>query len=346
MLLGFTNSRGTQSAGRASRGVRRRRLGFGLALAAVLGSLVVIPATGASALSIDCGYDSGLKYIYGVPGGRDGITCAGTSAAGAGGTITGGVPPIATRGGTSAPMMSPLCRYSPPALPAALFSRGPITIHDELRSASRGKTADFFERDGVPIAVREIGDPDRLNTGPTWIRIVDTTLFPAAVIYEFDCMSSGGWMISADKPTGSDIAPPVATPSPVPSSAHASMTPVPGRSNEFFYRLDMMNDSFSTNHSRAVLNLSAFTLTDVVSAPPGASCVTVTEQAAQCESLDLPAGSTSTFVLLVRARPTIDTTADLRAMAWTVAALHPHSIGFRVVDVMADVTPVRPTGGL
>ncbi|MEA9986396.1 MULTISPECIES: hypothetical protein [Subtercola] len=337
----FTVTRGTQKARR-----RGGRFAAGLALVATIGALVLVPALSSSAMEVDCSYTPGMSTWVGA--GRDGIKCmSGTTGGGAGGYVGGGSSSLGTAGapgGGSPSVMSPLCKYSLPALPSTFFTRGTITSTTDHFS-STGNSWTTYARNGRYAASLYVSDLDKSGLGATHAQFIDDSQWPLQVSYEFDCMSSYDYQATFISFAGTgDLLPGGGTP-PTPSeNASSVLTPLPAGDNEFLYRVNVTNARYVSAYANVGLDLQAFTVESVLSSPAGGSCQTAATFAEQCVVDSLPAGATGTFVFLVKARPTIDSTATLRAYAETSPVLNALSVKSDVVDATGDVTPMPVIG--
>ena len=313
---------------------------------AVVGGLVVSPATTASALSIDCAYTPGL----GDYAARNGLDCqVGTrggfiSTAGPGGFSSAFMPGGAVAPGT----MSSYCVNEAPSMPEELYARGTVTA--ESYSYANGTASTYYYRDGKFFAQRDIfdlnGDGD--TGGRDTITIRDFSLGGGLMVkWQLDCLNRTGWLQSLIDTNNVDVdeyvvgPTPTSTPGPTPTAptstppAHsseppvssASLTPVAGATNEFTYSVELKNTHAFARPMSLEVDESAFTVTKVAAMPPGGSCPSASGLALRCVVDPMAANSSGVFTFLVTAKPTPNSSADLVSIASVHGLVGSHAVG-------------------
>jgi hypothetical protein len=312
------------------RGRRKAKFAALLTLAATVGALIVLPATGASAMAIDCSYGGpGLKSYIGD--GREGVTCAG-SGTGSGSGV--GFHSVTTPGdGQLVP--SGLCPAGtiPPVVPDDFYDHGYISTNTYTRDleADPGRpittdTVTAYYRLGRLVAIRDIfmnssGDVRQ-------IAFQDFTLKDesgAGVILRSIGSCTGGWSATSDP---SESAPykilpdnPMALPgTPIPTTAPhevltmGSLMAVPFSSGKYFLRIDVTNNDDVNRSADVDIDLSAYSLSTVAALPRDGSCPYASNADEHCAVGSLAPGDSKTLLLVVQAKPDAAASAPLQIM--------------------------------
>ncbi|UFS59282.1 hypothetical protein [Subtercola endophyticus] len=315
------------------RGRRKGRLAAVLALVATIGALIVLPATSASALAIDCTYGGPGLYAY-IGTGRDGVTCQGIGGGGMGSGI--GYHPVTTPGsGQTVPDGYCPAGAIPPVIPDDFYDHGLITSYsyyesDWFRGSYRMpmQVTEFY-RNGAFVGSRQV----ILNRSGIVYKIVfnDSTLLIGGMsggpgvrlISTGTC--SGGWNVEAVPQTSkaSELVPagPMAlpgTPSPTPTTNEVvttgSLTPVPYSSGKYFLRVDATNTNSVDLPTDLDLDLSGYSMVSVAAMPSDGSCPFATNLDEHCSVPSLAPGATKTFTFVVQARTGAGAPAQLNVM--------------------------------
>ncbi|WP_147304030.1 hypothetical protein [Subtercola boreus] len=302
---------------------RRRPTGLLLVAALLAGGLstFILPATSASAEAIDCGYTPGLSEYIGA--GRDGVTCMGGGTHGPGTVYgSGHLPGQTVPGGSTA---GSACNYSAPALPDAFYGWGNVststTSFDHTRDDGTlwHSTRTMYSRNGHYVASRQI------NTSlgkPLEVNFNDFTLIEGRVLLTmtFNCKTDPTWVV--DEPTifhpDENVAPTPGAPATASRSldTRASMAPVPFHPGKYFLRVDLTNNhpAPSVTGFSMSLDLSSYSLDEIITSPRDSSCPEALTFAELCVSPAISPGETQTFTAVVSARAGVSATAPITVL--------------------------------
>jgi hypothetical protein len=305
----------------------------------VIAAAFAVPASSASALTIDCSYTPGMSGF--VDRLNDpGVRCARTGES-SGSTPGGGQlgRPGSSLGGAASTSVTS-CKYPTPSMPDWFYSNGPIfatdlpALHYPDPSGADDVFADYRTeyRDGHGnrIGTRDyIVSTKRSLTVPARMYLSDfnSVHFPVEVVQMWRCDQPtwGPELFNNMSPTTGDIDP-IATPDddPVPFrtsvvTARSSLGPVPFRPNEYFYRVDVTNNTAAGSSLPAVLSidLDEFEINEVIALPAAGSCPAYTPATQTCTVSQLLPGQTQTFTFRVTAKKGFETAGVLTAKADT-----------------------------
>lgn len=338
----------------------QRRLLSVVIASAICAAAVLVPAAGASAMSIDCSYTPGLSAFVEKLKDQN-LTC-----------LQGGNPRGTTKGGGStgdrpgngigaaAGSQVNACAYPTPDMPDWLYSNGTVTAEylppfyfpdpsgtDDVLADYR---TEYRDASGTRFATRDyVVSTKRALTVPAKMYLHDFNLahFPASVSQTWSC-DHADWM-----PTQFANMSPTTGPSPVaptgtdprwsssPLSVVSSIGPVPTRPGEFFYRVDATNTSSSRAYPALLsIDLSHYSIGEVISLPAGGSCPAWTPGHESCSATSVLPGQTITFTFLVKALSGGSTTLPLTTQVDTFANSIPNPRPFpSVLGRWTSVTP-------
>lgn len=324
----------------------RRSIALAVAFVLMLSGLVTLGASSASALQIDCVYGGQALRDY-IGAGRDGVTCAGTSAAGPD-TVHGKdeIDPWDAHGAGGGSTTTG-CKYLPP------YS-GEDIDYDRVQSSPlpgdgwtypSGSHTTYWRGSGDNARI--VATRDIVAQGFMFrVRLTDYSFYsPFGGGYisqsSFQCETEG-WNISVvSMAPGAPLTLPdgTATPASEKVDTVSSLRPIPGRVGEYFLRVDVKNTRSVTTPVAITIQKGSFTNFAVIAFPSYGACLDAPGMGMECTVDGLPSGISTTFLFTVKVkdRATPKPYVDILT-TWMGNAAHAGTTRFSMLNSMSTTS--------
>jgi hypothetical protein len=294
-------------------------------------ALIVVPATSASALALQCRYTPGMEAWIDA-GGSPGDTCAVTAGGVVGGSHSG---PGSVSGTSGNPGQFPAkasC-LAGPKIPDEFYAHGPILtyVKNEPLPGGSVESRDYY-RNGKFVGqsetrsqagkITDVYFDDYSLTGGSFADPNGVVLHYEAKCTTGDVDDEAAWdpqIIAVDQywpglraATALGI-PGAPTPAAAPSEilTRAALAPVPFSPNKFFLRIDVINNKSTTSDADIEFDLNEFSLQGFLSMPGDASCPLATQVSERCTFPNIAPGATESMTFIVKANASTANTATL-----------------------------------